>query len=229
MAFVSGTGLNTLTSATVTIPAGTNRMGIIAIPFECTTIPSPITATLGGTSLGTATVATSSVGIEGVVLFVANDSLLTTIGTGSKSLSVSMTGGSGIQGRQSVYAFFSGRSQSAPVITTNNNTTPPMTVSCTAVGSSVDIVAVCGLNNAGTTTAGSGWTAFYNAADSGGDAQGCGIYQEAVAAGSYTPTVNNTGTPQWGMVGVVFEAFSAGPSIAVLTADNFRRRRVNQI
>lgn len=208
MAFISGNGVNTTTSATITVPAGSSRMAVIAVPFECTTLPSPVTATLNGISLGTPTIVSSSVGVEVVALFVANDALLTTIGTGSQSFAVSMTGGSGIQGRQVVFAFFSGRSQSAPVITTNNNTAPPITVSSTAVGSNVDICAVCDLNNAGTTTAGSTWTAFYNAADSGADAQAIGIYQAGVASGGYTPTVNSTGSPQWAMAAVVFEALA---------------------
>lgn len=212
MAFNSGSGASGFSSVSITVPAGSNRQGVFFVTYECTTAPSSISATLGGTALAFQNKTESSAGVEGCAAFLANEATLTTIGTGAKTFTASFTGGTGLQGIQTEWGFFTGRSQSAPVVSVNNGTSPPATASATAIGSNADIVASAGLNNAGTTTPGSGWTSIYNAVDGGGDAQACAIYQAGVAAGGYTPTVNNTGAPQWGMVALVLEASGGGGS-----------------
>lgn len=216
MAFISGSGASGFSGVSITVPAGSSRMGIVFVTYECTTAPTSISGTLGGTSLTSLGKIESSAGVEGCTAFLANEATLTTIGTGAKSFTASFTGGSGLQGLQTQWLFFSGRSQSAPVATTGNGTTPPATASATAVGSNADITASAGLNNAGTTTPGSGWTSVYNSADGGGDAQACAIYQAGVSSGGYTPTVNNNGSPQWGMMAVVLEATGGAAPASML-------------
>lgn len=218
MSFLSGSGASGSGNATVTVPAssGANaRIGIFCVPFECTTAPTSITATLNGISLTLVNSTVSSTGVEGVYVFYANEATLVSIGTGSQVFASTVTGGTGLQGFQKMWAFFDGRSQSAPTSAVFNNTGTPITGSVTAAGTGADIVGAVGLNNAGVTTAGTGYTSVYIAADGGGDAQAGLEYQANVAAGSTTVAFGNTASPQWGMVAVSLEAGSSGQ---VLTA-----------
>lgn len=219
MSFLSGNGASSFSGVAVTVPAssGANqRIAVLSFSIEYSVVPTSVVGNLSGTSLRAGTSSASTSGIEAIYGFYLNEADLIAIGTGAKSLTFTVTGGGGNQGRQSQWAFFDGRSQSAPVWTTNfgNATSTSASVNVTAAANGADIYGAACADSGGIIIPSAGFTATYNALDGGSDAAAVAMYQPNVIAGSYAPGYTNTLGPSWAFFGVSLEAAAvAGATI----------------
>lgn len=109
-----------LTGGSYTVPAGTNRKAILSVGFSCNNgaTPSSVTATLGGVSFTAVTgspVTTDGLGggnAQNNYSFFMDDASLPA--TGSQSLVVTITGGTGVEGYRIALAIHSGCAQGQP-------------------------------------------------------------------------------------------------------------------
>jgi hypothetical protein len=216
----SGNGAAASSGTAVTVPSGTNRLGLFALSFEYDSAPTSVTATLGGEALTAldSGVSTAGGGTEQVVYaFYADEALLTTIGTGSKTLSFSVTGGSGHQGFSSLWEFIVDAAQSAPASadagSSSNTDTPTVTIN-PAAASAVAVAFVGHNAAAATATAGSGYTIDYDAGSSGGDARGVMQHDDNPATGSQACSMTLSSSTRWAIVAVVVEAAASGGATA---------------
>lgn len=207
-----------------TIVDGTSRMAFAFLTFETAAsggMPT-VTSTLGGESLtdfATITTAKGSSMEQVVRIFLADQSLLTTIGTGTKSLVFDVTGGDFPQGYQEHLVQFEGASQStpsAPVTTWNDSTdaAPSVNVSVTSTGAA--LVGASSNNYTGSApTPGTGFTAIYAGSDSSGDNSGITEYKLSVSAGTNAVSITTGGSTATlvSLGGFVVEPLSGGGSI----------------
>jgi hypothetical protein len=217
-------GFNYGLSNAFTVSAGTNRMAVAVITYEATTDPTT-TCTLGGTSLtdyGTLDAATGGGNMEmRARIFLADEATLTTIGTGSKTLLFTQTGGTDLQGRQCMMLQVEGASQSTPsaMVTAyaSSSSAPTLNVSVSSTGAMV--IGVGSNNKADVApTVGAGFTVVYAGGDASGDNAGILEYLPNASAGTnaVTYTTGAATATRNSLGGFVIEPYSAGSSVAPL-------------
>lgn len=213
MAYQSGTG-GVNESATATLTAGSNRIGIVAHCMEVTTVPTGMSATLDGnslTSLGQVVSIIDGGSYSVLTLWYAPETVIAAGSTGAISVNLG-TGGAGHQGRSTMYAQFSGRSQSAPSWGSDgaSATNTSATATATASVSGADLVGACAHNGTATNTLGGDLTTSVYADQPGGDHSNQLAYGANVASGSRSATFTWGATTRLAAAAIILEAVSGG-------------------
>lgn len=198
-------------SYSYTVPSGTNRYGVLLVQEEYATAPTSITATIGGNSLtavsGSPFPASAASGLWAFYILDAN-----LPATGAQTVAITVTGGSGLQGRMSAMVIHSGAIQSAPTVTSTINQAGVATISIGPFNYTDGSMAQAGImTGAGnqTSTESAGWTEAYDQADTFGDTAGAGATR--VYSGSGSDTVVFTASTGYSNVsGVVLVIDAAG-------------------
>lgn len=211
MAFNSG-GRIPSGSGTLTVPTLTNGNGCFTVTQEFSTPPTSIGLTINGVSLGAPT-ASAPNGTEGSWTFWCNQATITSIGTGTQTATASLSGGTGTQGEQIVWSFYSGRAQTAPTGTdiltaTGSSATPAQAYNPGTAGA--DVYVGYGSNSFSTCTVGAPFTLISAGNDGGGDAGAAGAYLANASTGSATCTFTSSNTSPWGTTGLILEAVASG-------------------
>ena len=209
MAYQSGTGGSNET-ATATLTAGSNRMGIVAHAMEVTTVPTGMSATLDGnalTSIGQVVSIIDGGSYSVLTLWYAPETVIAAGSTGAISVSLG-TGGAGHQGRSTMYAQFSGRSQSAPTFASagGSATGTAGTATASASAANADLFGACGHNGTATNTLGGDLATSVYAAQPGGDHSNEIAYAAGVGSGSRSATFTWGATARHAVAAVIMEA-----------------------
>jgi hypothetical protein len=112
--FASGTN--------VTVPVGSNRYALVVFCFTCTSLPTNVTATLGGVSMTALT--RLNTGVSGTVAVIAPFYLLeaTMPASGSRAVVTTITGGAGLANAYRAFNCSTDRDQVAPTVVTDGDT-----------------------------------------------------------------------------------------------------------
>lgn len=221
---------NLANGGTYTPNAGTANRLMVAVAFAVQSTPPPtLTNIVYNGVTRTPAISNSwstSVIALGVCLFV-NSEL-----SGSAQTVTPTWSGSTVQSRV-VCITLDGANQSTTPDATGGplQVTQTSTVSQGITGATIgDLIIGVSLNRAGVTVTDttSGWTQLQSALIPSGSCVYDASYH-VTAATTDTYALSFTGTSDIVMSLIAIAAGSSGPSVAVLTADNYRRRRVNHI
>lgn len=196
-----------------TIVSGSNRRGVAVLSTEYNSAGT-VTASMGGVSLTLVATAVSAAGggtEQAVYVFDITEADFATMGNGSKTLTFSVVGGS-YQGHHSLFSHWSDAGADALSVATAGSTvsSTSATVNVSPAAGSAAVVGLCAHNNAATSsTAGSGYTLFYDAGDGGGDSRGVAQFNASASAGSQACDIAIPLT-RWAIAGVVFEHNAGG-------------------
>jgi hypothetical protein len=221
---LAGSGFNYGLSNAFTIASGTNRMAIAVVTYESVDPDVTFdTYTLGGSTLtpyGTLASAVGGAGMEmRARIFLANEALLTTIGTGSKTLAFTKSGGTFDQGYQCSLLQLADASQSTPaaMVTTWSDSSSAPTLNVTVSTTGALVVGVASDNKSDVApTVGSGFTLVYAGFDASGDNSGIVEYKANASAGTnaVTYTTGAATATRTALGGFVIEPYAAGASPA---------------
>lgn len=220
---VNGAAVN---SSSFTVSAGTSRMAIASYHLESSTVPTSVSATLGGTAITALGSIDSSSGIESTYVFFINEATLTTIGTGAKTLVFTETGGAGFQGKSSGLIQYDGAAQTTPLFNTNfsaGDSSPSAAVTFLAAGGA--IAGFLTQNNIGVTTAdnGSGVTIDYDAASGTADNRAVVCHKLGASSGSQSVSLTIGASTQYALLVVGVEASGAAASPTLPQLERFSR------
>jgi hypothetical protein len=188
-------------SYSYTIPAGSNRYGLVFVGLMCTAAPTSVTVTVGGNST-TAFTGNPKTGhpaggsdtlAYGFYLLEASMP-----GTGAQTVAVTITGGTAVVGRYVTTIVSTDANQAAPSIG-GNGTASGTTITCPSAGTltvqngGAGFGYVIGNDSAGRFTASVGWTE--RADESDGDSFDSGnAYYDRTYSANGTDSVTFTGT-----------------------------------
>lgn len=170
----------TASSASITVPSGTNRMLNVSIGIEYFGTGTEIcTITLNSVSLTQVTGSPAN-NTDGHAVFSYYMLESSIPATGSRTLATTCSGSSGgNQGLLVTYGFFGGVAQSAPGYGQNvpsSGTAPNITGLVVTSGGAIFGGCIDGGGGVAYTVP-SGWTSIYNGAGNGGDTDGLTVYQ----------------------------------------------------